>query len=128
MAAEQLLDLVPDDSDCVYLAVADARTAAPDSRIQDRTLLIVNAGDEEHGSTFRALVSEFASIDAAVDDDGVYQGGHESAKSPEYRALKRRLEGRPTLTELLPGDTLRLGALSSRSGTFLLVNQDDGER
>ncbi|MCX4429428.1 DUF4241 domain-containing protein [Streptomyces mirabilis] len=45
----------------------------------------------------------------------------------QYRALKRRLEGMPILTELLPGDTLRLGSLSSRSGTFLLVNQDDGD-
>jgi hypothetical protein len=146
MAAEQLLGLVPDDSDCVYLAVADAQTAAPDGRIQDHTLLIANVdpGDEEHGSMFRALLSEFASIDAnlslantefseyreAVDDDGVYRGGHEFAKNlgaTQYRALKRRLEGRPVLTELLPGDTLRLGSLSSRSGTFLLVNQDDGD-
>jgi hypothetical protein len=139
MTARQLLGLVPDESACMYLAVADAQTTAPDGRIQDRTLLIVNvdSGDEERGSSFRALLSEFPSIDAnlsttytnfsdyreAVDGDGVYRGGHEFAKN----ALKRRLEGRPVLTELLAGDTLRLGSLSSRSGTFLLVNQDDGD-
>jgi hypothetical protein len=145
--AEQLLGLVPGDSDCVYLAVADAQTSAPDGRIQDRTLLIVNVGpgDEEHGSIFRALISEFASIDAnlsvanmdfsefreAVDDDGVYRGMNRVSRSPGAiqfrRALKSQLEGRPVLTELLPGGTLRLGSLSSRAGTFLLVNQDDGD-
>ncbi|MFI1409849.1 DUF4241 domain-containing protein [Streptomyces sp. NPDC020707] len=45
----------------------------------------------------------------------------------QYCTLQYRLEGMPLLTELLPGGTLRLGALSSKSGTFLLVNQDDGD-
>jgi hypothetical protein len=45
----------------------------------------------------------------------------------QYRTVKHRLEGRPLLTELLPGGTLRLGSLSSESGTFLLLNQDDGD-
>lgn len=45
----------------------------------------------------------------------------------QYRALKHRLEGMPLLTQLLPGSTLRLGSLSSGSGTFLLVNQADGD-
>ncbi|MFI1398135.1 DUF6924 domain-containing protein [Streptomyces sp. NPDC020681] len=91
LSAEQLLNLVPDDSGCVYLAVADARTAAPVDRPHDRTLLIVNVdpGYEEHGGTFRAMVSDFASVDAnlwlanvefseymeATDQDGVYQVG-----------------------------------------------------
>jgi len=143
MTAEQLLDLVPDDSGCVYIAVADAQTTAPDCRIQDRTLLIVNVdpGEEEHGNAFRAAVSEFASIDAnlflantqfseyqdGVGDNGVYQGGHVFAKGLGAQHLEQRLEGRPILTELWPGDTLRLGSLSSESGAFFLVNQDDGD-
>jgi hypothetical protein len=146
LTAEQLLGLVPGDSDCVYLAVADAQTAAPDGRVQDRSLLIVNVDPEgeEHGSIFRALISELASIDAnlslanmdfsefrdAVDDDGVYGGRNRVPRSlgaTQFSALKSQLEGRPALTELLPGGTLRLGSLSSRSGAFLLVNQDDGD-
>lgn len=45
----------------------------------------------------------------------------------QYHTLKDRLQGRPLLTELLPGGTLRLGSLSSASGAFLLLNQDDGD-
>ncbi|GAA3742225.1 DUF4241 domain-containing protein [Streptomyces tremellae] len=43
------------------------------------------------------------------------------------RALRQRLDGLPRVTELLPGRSLRLGSLSSASGGFLLVNQDDGD-
>lgn len=87
--AEQLLDLVPGGAGYPYIALADAATAQPAQRVQDRTLLIVDnydEDDEEQGLTFRAVVSELASIDAnlatanmdfaeftdEVDEDGVY--------------------------------------------------------
>jgi hypothetical protein len=139
MTAERLLGLLPDDAGCAYLALADARTTAPQDRIRDRTLLIVNVDpdEEDHGATFRARVSEFASVDAnltlantefgdyldKVGDDGVYLGRRKPADHPGAP----RTEGRPVLTEMTPGDTLRLGSLTSRSGTFVLVNQDDGD-
>ncbi|MEU6611971.1 DUF4241 domain-containing protein [Streptomyces shenzhenensis] len=51
----------------------------------------------------------------------------QSSDADQYRDVKRRLEGRTFLAELLPGVSLRLGALSSSSGAFLLVNQEDGD-
>ncbi|MEU1518978.1 hypothetical protein ABZ490_43745 [Streptomyces sp. NPDC005811] len=144
MTAEQLLSLVPDDSEYVYLAVADARTAAPGTWGPDRTLLIVNVNpeDEDYGSFFRAPVSEWASIDAnlclgntefseyrelADDVCRRVDSTRQSLGTTHCQVMRRRLKDRPVLTELLPGDTLRLGSLSSRSGSFVLVNQDDGD-
>ncbi|MFC4084123.1 DUF6924 domain-containing protein [Amycolatopsis samaneae] len=90
MTTQQLLTLVPDGGEYAYLAVADGlTTASAEKRPQDRSVLIVDLDDEEEpGSTFRALVSELASIDAnlslanldfaeyadAVGEDGVYRG------------------------------------------------------
>jgi hypothetical protein len=77
--------------DYAYIALADAITVEPSERPQDRSLLIVDVGEDEEESagTFRALASELASIDAnlwganvefseymeEVDEDGVYRGG-----------------------------------------------------
>ncbi|MFC3456142.1 DUF6924 domain-containing protein [Amycolatopsis speibonae] len=91
--AEELLNLVPDDAGYPYIAIADAVTAEPVERPQDRSLLIVDNDyydeeeEEEKGGTFRALVSELPSIDANLsianmsfadyaeeaDDDGVFR-------------------------------------------------------
>lgn len=85
---QQLLAQVPDDAEYAYLAVMDACTTASSERPQDRSLLIIDLDDEVPGSTFRAVVSELAAIDAnlssanmdfseyanAVHQDGVYRG------------------------------------------------------
>lgn len=88
VTVRQLLGLVPDDAGYAYLAVADELTSASTERTPDRSLLIIDVGDEEPGGAFRAVAAELASIDAnlslanmdfgdyaeAVDEDGVYRG------------------------------------------------------
>ncbi|MFE0023409.1 DUF6924 domain-containing protein [Amycolatopsis sp. NPDC059021] len=68
MTTQQLLTLVPDGGEYAYLAVADGfTTASAAKRPQDRSVVIVDLDDEEEpGRTFRALVSELASIDAGL--------------------------------------------------------------
>ncbi|MEV5148223.1 hypothetical protein AB0L14_28490 [Streptomyces sp. NPDC052727] len=141
MTAEQLLDLVPEDSGCVYLAVMDVQTATTGSRVQDRTLLMVSAdpAEEDRGRTFRARVSDFASIDANLSVGNATFGEYAevgfaaNAYPPPHgdgsqrHSLRHRLHGKPTLTEMLPGTSLKLGSMSSGCGKYLLVNQDDGD-
>ena len=63
--AGELLAMLPEDAGYAYLAVVDLLTLATAARPQDRTLLFVDVDDEEgSGATFRAMVSELASIDA----------------------------------------------------------------
>jgi hypothetical protein len=132
------------------------RPQAPVGSVPQRAPITMSVGNDEHAvvvfdtgwgdGNYSTWIGRTADGDVACfltdfqvladEDDREAVGGAEALRNripapldtvAQYRALKRRLEGTPILTELLPGGTLRLGSLSSRSGTFLLVNQEDGD-
>ncbi|MEV1045646.1 hypothetical protein [Streptomyces sp. NPDC049916] len=143
LTAERLLGLLPQDDDCVYLAVADARTSAPGLRLQDRTLLVVDAASRGTGpvGVFRTRLSDLPSVDANLSlanmEFGEFQESvRDNAAHPDPwpgPAAGRPpvswdgVDDRPVLTGLAPGDTVRRQVVSSPSGTYVLLNQDDGD-
>ncbi|MFJ7242897.1 DUF6924 domain-containing protein [Streptomyces olivaceus] len=64
MMASRLLDVVPHESGCVYLAVADASALALADRPQECALLVMGTSSDGEDTVLRARLSELASIDA----------------------------------------------------------------
>ncbi|MEU1306328.1 DUF4241 domain-containing protein [Streptomyces shenzhenensis] len=127
------------------------RPQAPASSVPECATITMSVGDEDHavivfrtgwgdgdyptwiGRTIDGDVACFLTDFQVLLDDGCsmpsagMNSDPQSSAADQYRDVKGRLEGRPFLAELLPGVALRLGALSSSSGAFLLVNQEDGD-
>ncbi|RMB84759.1 DUF4241 domain-containing protein [Streptomyces shenzhenensis] len=127
------------------------RPQAPASSVPECAAITMSVGDDDHavivfrtgwgdgdyptwiGRTIDGDVACFLTDFHVLLDDGCstpsagMNSDPQSSGADQYRDVKRRLEGRPILAELLPGVALRLGALSSSSGAFLLVNQEDGD-